>query len=124
MTSTYESIDQARTGVQNLLIMHGAAMPEATRGHLVAAMAQGKLESIIYAHEALYSTHVDLVDEAREVFFALNELIVRYEFFGIMVEQRGPRMRLAVLRGSVDAETDPAIDPRFAPAAPAVPAGT
>ena len=112
---TIETVDQGRIAVTNLLMSHGSSIQEATRNHLVTALAQGKVQSVVDAHEALYADHTNLPQEGRDVLLGLNEFIVKYEFYGIMADDRGPRMALAVRRGTIDAGSGPAVDPRFVP---------
>lgn len=126
MISVPQNIAEAQKLLQSFVMQSAAALPEATRDHLISATTESSpVVRLVNAAEALYAARSDLEKEGRDTAAAIAAFVASQGFHGM--EERGLQISAALQReggykapaGSEwpDRSEDPEPLPRFAPSA-------
>jgi hypothetical protein len=125
----FENLQQPTTAIMAFMMQHGGDLPEFTRAKIMDLAAQpSPVDSIMGTLEALYAVRADLPDDGKALIARIAQLVTPLGWHGIMTDNRGPHMQLAMLRelgeeapvGSSfgDPADDPAPNDSYVPPAP------
>lgn len=123
-----ETIGAAKAQLLTFLMEHGGDLPESTVQHLRDAQTcPSGVELLMRSIEALYAVGSAMTQATRALLIDLLPLVIDNGWWGMLDDNRGVRMRMAMLRDSgaepplgqdwPTPDTDPAPSPQFVDAA-------